>query len=173
MRPQRRQPTRLPCPWDSPGKSTGVGYHFLLQCMKVKSESEVAQWGPTLHDPMDYSLPGSSVHGIFQAIVLEWGANSLIFLKQSIFLKGNTPCLCFCCLVQLEYSWLFYSNRFPINTHVWFQNQLRVTVLWDLPWFTQVQIITLSFLLSLYAVSYTIIIFVSIYICLLYYTICS
>ena len=61
-------------PWDSPGKNTGVGCHFLLQCMKVKSESEVAQSCPTLRDPMDWSLPGSSVHGIFQARVLEWGA---------------------------------------------------------------------------------------------------
>ena len=60
--------------WDSPGKSSGVGCHFLLQCMKVKSEREVAQSCPTLHDPMDGSLPGSSVHGIFQARVLEWGA---------------------------------------------------------------------------------------------------
>ena len=67
-------PIRLPSPWDSPGKNTGVGCHFLLQCMKVKSESEVAQSCPTLRDPMDYSLPGSSVHGIFQAGVLEWGA---------------------------------------------------------------------------------------------------
>ena len=74
VRPHRRQPTRLPHPWDSPGKNTGVGCHFLLQCMKVKSESEVAQPCPTLSDPMDYSLPGSSVHGIFQARVLEWGA---------------------------------------------------------------------------------------------------
>ena len=74
VRPHRRQPTRLRHPWDSPGKNTGVGYHFLLQCMKVKSESEVAQLCPTLSDPMDYSLPGSSVHGIFQARVLEWGA---------------------------------------------------------------------------------------------------
>ena len=72
--PHRRQPTRLPCPWDSPGKNTGVGCHFLLQCMKVKSESEVAQSCPTLHDPMDWSLPGSSIHGIFQARVLEWVA---------------------------------------------------------------------------------------------------
>ena len=64
----------LPCPWDSPGKNTGVGCHFLLQCMKVKSESEVAQLCLTLSDPMDCSLPGSSVHGIFQARVLEWGA---------------------------------------------------------------------------------------------------
>ena len=63
VRPHREQPTRLPRPWDSPGKNTGVGCHFLLQCMKVKSESEVAQLCPTLHDPMDCSLPGSSVHG--------------------------------------------------------------------------------------------------------------
>ena len=70
----RRQPTRLPRPWDSPGKNTGVGCHFLLQCMKVKSESEFTQLCPTPSDPMDYSLPGSSIHGIFQARVLEWGA---------------------------------------------------------------------------------------------------
>ena len=74
VRPHRRQPTRFCRPWDSPGKSTGVGCHFLLQCMKVKSESEAAQSYPTLRDPMDCSLPGSSVHGIFQARVLEWGA---------------------------------------------------------------------------------------------------
>ena len=74
VRPHRRQPTRLPRPWDSPGKNTGGGCHFLLQCMKGKSESEVAQSCPTPRDPMDCSLPGSSVHGIFQARVLEWGA---------------------------------------------------------------------------------------------------
>ena len=74
MWPRGRQPTRLPRPWDAPGKNTGVGCHFLLQCRKVKSESEVAQSCPTLHDPMDCSLPGSSIHGIFQARVLEWGA---------------------------------------------------------------------------------------------------
>ena len=65
---------QAPRPWDSPGKNTGVGCHFLLQCMKVKSESEVAQSCPTLCDPMDYSLPGSSIHGTLQARVLEWGA---------------------------------------------------------------------------------------------------
>ena len=74
VRPQRRQPTRLPRLWDSPGKKTGVGCHFLLQCMKVKSESEVAQLCLTLSDPMNCSLLGSSIHGIFQARVLEWGA---------------------------------------------------------------------------------------------------
>ena len=68
------KPIRLPHPWDSPGKNTGVGCHFLLQCMKVKSQSEVTQSCPTFRDPMDCSLPGSSVHGIFQASVLEWGA---------------------------------------------------------------------------------------------------
>ena len=72
--PPRQQPTRRPHPWDSQGKNTGGGCHFLLQCMKVKSESEVAQSCPTLSDRMDCSLPGSSIHGIFQARVLEWGA---------------------------------------------------------------------------------------------------
>ena len=66
--------SRVRCPWDSPGKNTGVDCHFLLQCMKVKSESEVIQSYPTLHDPMDYSLPGSSIHGILQTRVLEWVA---------------------------------------------------------------------------------------------------
>ena len=67
VRPHRQQPTRLHCPWDSPGKNTGVGCHFLLQCMKVKSESEVAQSCPTLRNCMNCSLPGSSFHGILQA----------------------------------------------------------------------------------------------------------
>ena len=77
VRPHRQQPMRPPRPCDSPGKNTGVGCHVLLQCMKVKSESEVAQSCPTLSDPMDCSPPGSSVHGIFQARVLEWGATAL------------------------------------------------------------------------------------------------
>ena len=86
VRPQRRQPTRLPCPWDSPGKNTGVGCHFLLQCMKVKSESEVV---PTLSDPIDCSLPGSSIHGIFQARVLEWDA--IAFSVTSCIGSQKTP----------------------------------------------------------------------------------
>ena len=73
VQPHRWQPTRLPCPWVSQGKNTGVGCHFLLQCMIVKSESEVA-----LRDPMDCSLPGFSVHGIFQARVLEWDAIAFV-----------------------------------------------------------------------------------------------
>ena len=84
VRPHRRQPTRLPHPWDSPGKNTGVCCHFLLQCMKVKSESEVTQSCPTLSDPMDCSLSGSSIHGIFQARVLEWGA--IAFSASSAYL---------------------------------------------------------------------------------------
>ena len=82
MRPHRRQSTRLLYPWDSPGKNTGVGCYFLLQCVKVKSESEVAQLCPTRSDPMDCSPPGSSVHGIFQAGVLEWGHCALLFANS-------------------------------------------------------------------------------------------
>ena len=79
VRPHKQQPTRLPHPWDSLGKNTGVGCHFLLQCMKVKSQREVVQLCPILSDPMDYSLPDSSVHEIFQARLLEWGAIALVF----------------------------------------------------------------------------------------------
>ena len=93
VRPQRRQPTRLRRLWDSPGKNTGVGCHFLLQCMEVKSESEVTQSCPTLRDPMDCSLPGSSVHGIFQARVLEWGA--IAFSEEHVTLITNIVKDCF------------------------------------------------------------------------------
>ena len=87
----RRQPTRLPGPWDSPGKNPGVGCHLLLQCMKVKSESEseVAQSCPTLSDPMDHSLPGSSIHWIFQARVVEWGAIAFSEFKLCSLLNLN------------------------------------------------------------------------------------
>ena len=102
VRPHRWQPTRLPRPWDSLGKNTGVGCHFLLQCMKVKSESEVARSCPTLSDPMDCSPPGSSVYGIFQARVLEWGAiafsenqTSSLQIKTNVFLKFW---MCLACL---------------------------------------------------------------------------
>ena len=93
VRPHRRKPTRFPCPWNFLGKNTGVGCHFLLQCMKVKSEREVAQSCLTLSDPMDCSLPGSSVHGIFQARVLEWGAIGLSnnYGKISVPLPVSLP----------------------------------------------------------------------------------
>jgi len=84
--PHRWQPTRLRHPWDSPGKDTGVGCHFLLQSMKVKSESEVAQSCLTLSNPM---LPGSSVHGISQSRVLEWGAIALSLIEPRYLYSGN------------------------------------------------------------------------------------
>ena len=77
-------------PWDSPGKNTGVGCHFLLQRMKVKSESEVTQSCPTLRNPMDCSLPGSSVHGISQARVLEWGAIAFSLLLAILSITIST-----------------------------------------------------------------------------------
>ena len=121
VRPHRWQPTRLPHPWDSPGKNTGVGCHFLFQCMKMKSESEVAQSCPTLS--MDCSLPGSSVHGIFQARVLEQGAiafSRLVHIYTGIFLlpeikrfylekrKVKNCVLVSCCLPnELPQIWCF------------------------------------------------------------------
>ena len=89
VRPHGLQPTRLLRPWDSPGKNTEVGCHFLLQCMKVESESKVAESYPTLSDPMDCSLPGSSIYGIFQTRVLEWGAIALSHLTCYLILNGT------------------------------------------------------------------------------------
>ena len=86
VRPHRRRPTRLPCPWDSPDKNTGVGCYFLFQCMKVKNESEVVQSCPTLSDPMDCSLLGPSVHGICQARVLGWVAIAFSEFGTKLFL---------------------------------------------------------------------------------------
>ena len=104
VRPHGWQPTRLPRPWDSPGKNTGVGCHLLLQFMKVKRESEVAQLCPTLRDPMDCSPPGSSLHGIFQARVLEWGAIETAYTLSKVsfrvFVLLPLDCHCFyfpCC----------------------------------------------------------------------------
>ena len=90
VRPHRRQLTRLPHPWDSPGKNTGVDCHFILQCMKVKSESEVAQSFPTPSNPMGCSLPGSSFRGIFQARVLEWG---VIAFSRGSFQPRDQICI--------------------------------------------------------------------------------
>ena len=94
VRPHRRQPTRLPRPWDSPGKNTGVGCHFLLQCIKVKSGSEVAQSCPTLCDPIDGSPPGSSVPGILQTRILEWVAISFSYACMRAKLLQSCPTLC-------------------------------------------------------------------------------
>ena len=104
VQPHRRQPTRLPRLWDSPGKNTGVGCHVLLQCMNVKSESEVAQSCPTLHNSMDCSPPGSAIHGIFQARVLEWGA-----IAFSVSIHSHHY-ICILTFTQQE-----NSSRFPFN----------------------------------------------------------
>ena len=99
--------TRIPRPWDSPGKNTGVGCHFLLQCMKVKSESEVAQSCPTHSDPMGCSLPGSSVHGICQARVLEWGAIA--------FSESRTYPTTYMCLQFSMYTLIMGSEGFSVG----------------------------------------------------------
>ena len=112
VQPHRWQPTRLPCPWDSPGKNTGVGCHFLFQCMKVKSESEVAQSCPTLHDPMDCSPPCSSIHGIFQARVLEWGAIAFsLIIYYGVTIHGFSCMLSntFCCIASCKNVCLTYQ----------------------------------------------------------------
>ena len=121
--PHRWQPTRLPRPWDSAGKNTGVSCHFLLQCMKVKSESKAAQSCPTLSDSMDCSLTGSSIHGIFQARVLEWGAIVHMCLhtyecEYSVWFQKNIYswlCMCVCVLIyytcaqSLSLVWLLVT----------------------------------------------------------------
>ena len=127
VRPHRRQPTRLPRPWDSPGKNTGVGCHFLLQCMKGKSEREVAQWCPTLSDLTDCSPPGSSIHGIFQARVLEWGAIAFSdpwCSRSSIFSWNIFLSLYFMplfhwktCCDFVTWGWIF-SVLLPYNDHL-------------------------------------------------------
>ena len=111
VQPHTRQPNRLLCPWDSPGKNAGVGCHFLLQCMKVKSESEVAQSCPTLSDPMDCRPPGSSIHGILQARVLEWVA--IAYSRGSSWPKDWTHVSCIgrrvlyhCATWEAPHNWI-------------------------------------------------------------------
>ena len=136
MRPHRRQPSRLPRPWDSPGKNTGVGCHFLLQCMKVKSESEVVRSCSTISDPVDCSLPGSSVHGIFQARVLEWGAiafslnwpSSLLFfeVEDIFFFFTFSPLLLF------YFIWRIIALQYCIGfccTTTWISHTYTYTLL--------------------------------------------
>ena len=108
VRPHRQLPTRLRHPWDSPGNNTGVGCHLLLQCMKVKSESEVAQSCLTLSDPMDCSLPGSFIHGIFQARVREWGSIAFSAQIQHYILK-------LCALLQYYSEPNFHIRRYCEN----------------------------------------------------------
>ena len=123
VQPHRRQPIRLPRPWDSPGKNTGVGCHFLLQCMKVKSESEVTESCPTLSDPTDCSLPGSSAHGIFQARVLEWGAIAFSDLYHNYYIYiyiffPQTLCI---------YSLFPIMKNFHLNSYIKFhRNRARM-----------------------------------------------
>ena len=113
MWPHRRQPTRHPRPWDSPGKNTGVVCHFLLQCVKVKSESEVTQSCPTLSDPMDCSLPGSSVHGIFQARVLEWGAVAFSKSMTTLWILSTFAPICkFTSALLIAYLWVLREFSF-------------------------------------------------------------
>ena len=124
--PHRRQPTKLPCPWDSPGKNTGVGCHFLLQCMKVKSEREVAQSCLTLSDPMDCSSPGSSIHGIFQARVLEWGAiafSEIEWVLPKCLLKGESS------WAIKWLTWILKKGRFP-SKYIVSLTELKRTLAW-------------------------------------------
>ena len=114
VRPHRWQPTRLPRPWDSPGKNTGVGCHFLLQCMKVKRKSEVAQSSLTPSDPMDCSLPGSSIHGICQARVLEWGAIALVVYKCQYYSQFVPPSP-----FPVEFTSPFSASVSPFLPHKW------------------------------------------------------
>ena len=107
VRPHRRQPTRFLCPWDSPGKNTGVGCHFLLQCMKEKSESEVTQSCPTPSDPMDWSPPGSSIHGFSRQE----------YWSFSFSTSPSSECCC-CCQVASVVSDSVRSHRWqPTRLH--------------------------------------------------------
>ena len=108
---------QAPRPWDSPGKNTGVGCHFLLQGMKVKSESEIAQSCPALSDPMDCSPPGSSIHGIFQARVLEWGATAFSVNTPRGLLEPAAMC---------SYGWKVLSVNQKVGCH----QTLNLAVLW-------------------------------------------
>ena len=105
-----------PHPWDSPGKNTGEGCHFLLQSIKVKSDSEVAQSCPTLCDRMDCSLPGSSIHGIFQARVLQWGAIALspmVFSKSEVQATAIKTLISKPCLTPFSNSEFLVTFPFP------------------------------------------------------------
>ena len=131
--PHRWQPTRLPRPWDSPGKNTGVGCHFLLQCMKVKSESEVAQSCPTLSNPLDYSLPGPPSMGFsrqeyWSGVPLPSPTHMLVnnnppYLKMSLFASVfSKGCFCqrqnFKLTGNFSFSLFFYFRTLKMSLHI-------------------------------------------------------
>jgi len=145
--PNRRQPTRLPCPWDSPGKNTGVGCHFLLQCMKVKSESEVAKQCPTLSNPVDCSLPRSSVPGILQARGLEWGATAISTILRlpipNSYLMLMTQFRCY----LFSEAFLDFFPGWQIQLHLVFPCILLITFLPSTTlWVSQGQKLWLTYL---------------------------
>ena len=124
VRPQRWQPSRLPRPWDSPGKNTGVGCHFLPQCMKVKSESEVAQSCPTLCDPKDCSLPGSSVHGFsrqeyWSGVPLPSPMIMLLTTISLLFLSINICQCTYCVKNTVSGTWNLPVNRTDKTLSCW------------------------------------------------------
>ena len=143
VRPHRRQPTRLLRPWDSLGKNIGVGCHFLLQCMKVKRESEVPQSCPTLRDPMDCNPPGSSAHWIFQARVLEWVASAFsefmsrlnqtdkptnyIFIVCDLLSRAPDSIFIFVVVHSLSHVQLFVTPRTAAHQAI-----LSFTISWNL-----------------------------------------
>ena len=139
--PHRQQPTRLHHSWDSPGKNTGMGCHFLPQCMKVKSESEVAQPCPALRDPMDCHLPGFSAHGIFQARVLEWVAIS--FSRRSSQSKDWTQVSHivgrrFTIRATREHTEANYTITYVKNTleriNSWIYEEKNKSMSWKIKW---------------------------------------
>ena len=117
--PRRQQPTRFPCPWDSPGKNTGVGCHFLLQCMKGKSENEVAQSSLTPSDPMDCSPPGSSICGIFIRLNRDY-----LFLHLAHFLSTGLGLSCSFCVKFLSFS-LLLPVFLPVKILWWLKAHLK------------------------------------------------
>ena len=115
VQPHRRQPTRLSCPWDSPGKNTGVGCHFLLQCMKVKSEREVTQLCPTLCDPMDCSLPGSSMGFARQEY---WSGVPLPSPTETLLLLlSHFSCVQLCVTTRLPHPWDSPGKNTGVGCH--------------------------------------------------------
>ena len=130
VRPHRRQHNWLPHPCDSPGKNTAVSCHFLLQCRKVKSESEVAQSCLTLSDPMDCSPPGSSVHGIFQARVLEWVA---IAFSEFIYFNWRLIILQYCSGFCHTSTWISHGHTSVPHPETVPPTSLPIPSFWVIP----------------------------------------